>query len=43
MRNMPKTEDIAHGIRCRVFEHASRNNGGYLSQTCSAAEHLAFL
>jgi hypothetical protein len=31
------------GIRRRVFEHSMRNNGGYLSQACSAAEQLAFL
>lgn len=43
MRNAPKTEDVAAGIRRRVFEHAMRNNGGYLSQACSAAEQLAFL
>ncbi|MCB5410351.1 transketolase [Pseudogemmobacter faecipullorum] len=43
MRNSRPTEEIAHGIRCRVFEHTMRNNGGYLSQACSAAEQLAFL
>ncbi|SDE52684.1 transketolase [Paracoccus isoporae] len=43
MRNSRSTEDIALGIRRRVFEHAMRNNGGYLSQACSAAEQLAFL
>jgi transketolase len=37
------TEDIALGIRRRVFEHAMHNNGGYLSQACSAAEQLAWL
>ena len=42
-RNQKTTEDIALGIRRRVFEHAIRNNGGYLSQACSAAEQLAFL
>ena len=41
--NARTTEEIAHGIRVRVFEHAMRNNGGYLSQACSAAEQLAFL
>lgn len=43
MRNERTTEDIAMGIRRRVFEHAMRNNGGYLSQACSAAEQLAWL
>ncbi|MBJ2150010.1 transketolase [Paracoccus sp. IB05] len=43
MQNSRTTEDVAHGIRCRVFEHSMRNNGGYLSQACSAAEQLAFL
>jgi transketolase len=40
---MKSTEEIALGIRRRVFEHSMRNNGGYLSQACSAAEQLAFL
>ncbi|WP_163849784.1 transketolase [Pseudooceanicola aestuarii] len=43
MRNDKTTEDVALGIRRRVFEHAMRNNGGYLSQACSAAEQLAWL
>ncbi len=43
MRNEKTTEEIALGIRRRVFEHAIRNNGGYLSQACSAAEQLAWL
>lgn len=43
MRNMKRTEDVALGIRRRVFEHTIRNNGGYLSQACSAAEQLAWL
>lgn len=43
MRNEKKTEDVALGIRRRVFEHTIRNNGGYLSQACSAAEQLAWL
>ena len=43
MRNEKTTEDVALGIRRRVFEHAIRNNGGYLSQACSAAEQLAWL
>ncbi len=43
MRNERTTEDVAKGIRRRVFEHSVRNNGGYLSQACSAAEQLAFL
>ena len=32
---------IAHGIRRRVLEHTLQNNGGYMSQACSAAELLA--
>ncbi len=43
MKNERKSEDVALGIRRRVFEHAMRNNGGYLSQACSAAEQLAWL
>ncbi len=43
MRNVKSTEDVALGIRKRVFEHTIRNNGGYLSQACSAAEQLAWL
>ncbi len=42
-RNEKTTEEVALGIRRRVFEHAMRNNGGYLSQACSAAEQLAWL
>ena len=43
MRNAKSTEEVARGIRVRVYEHAMRNNGGYLSQACSAAEQLAWL
>ena len=43
MLNEKSTKDIALGIRRRVYEHSMRNNGGYLSQACSAAEQLAFL
>ncbi|MDE1991152.1 MAG: transketolase [Rhizobiaceae bacterium] len=43
LRNKQRTEDVAAGIRKRVFLHTMRNNGGYLSQACSAAESLAFL
>jgi transketolase len=42
-RNARTTEEVALGIRRRVFEHTIRNNGGYLSQACSAAEQLAWL
>lgn len=42
-QNEKTTEEIALGIRRRVFEHSIRNNGGYLSQACSAAEQLAWL
>jgi len=34
---------IALGIRQRVFEHTIKNQGGYLSQACSAADFLATL
>jgi transketolase len=34
---------VAHRVRRRVLEHTLRNNGGYLSQACSAAEILATL
>ena len=43
MKNRQATEDIALGIRRRVFEHTMRNGGGYLSQACSAAEQFAWL
>jgi len=43
MDNAKPTEDVALGIRRRVFEHSIRNNGGYMSQACSAAEQLAWL
>ncbi|WP_242513151.1 transketolase [Halochromatium salexigens] len=36
-------QSVAAGIRRRVLEHTLRNNGGYLSQACSAAEILATL
>lgn len=41
--NRQSTQDVAAGIRKRVFLHTMRNNGGYLSQACSAAESLALL
>ena len=34
---------VARGIRRRVLEHTVHNQGGYLSQACSAAEILATL
>jgi transketolase len=43
MKNCRATEDIAMGIRQRVFEHTMLNGGGYLSQACSAAEQFAWL
>ena len=43
LTNQQTTEGVAAGIRKRVFLHTMRNNGGYLSQACSAAESLAFL
>ncbi len=43
LKNIKTTEEIALGIRRRVFEHSIRQNGGYLSQACSAGEQLAWL
>jgi transketolase len=34
---------IANNIRLRVLEHTLKNNGGYMSQACSAAELFAAL
>ncbi len=41
--DISKIASMAHGIRHRVLEHTVKNNGGYLSQACSAAEMLASL
>ncbi|MBB6216151.1 transketolase [Anaerosolibacter carboniphilus] len=38
-----KIYQAAEGIRHRVMEHTIKNNGGYLSQACSAAEIFATL
>ena len=38
-----KIQSAADGIRRRVLEHTVKNNGGYLSQACSAAEIFAAL
>ncbi len=43
IRRQDQATHVAHAIRCRVLEHVIRNNGGYLSQACSAAEILATL
>ena len=43
LTNRRATQDIADGIRRRVFIHTIRNNGGYLSQACSSAELLAVM
>ncbi|MBP1871653.1 transketolase [Ensifer adhaerens] len=43
LTNQKTTEEIALGIRRRVFFHTMKNKGGYLSQACSAAESLALL
>lgn len=40
---LDEVERSAHGIRRRVMEHTLKNNGGYLSQACSAAEILSTL
>lgn len=36
-----EVEETANRIRKRVLEHTIRNNGGYMSQACSAAEIIA--
>ena len=38
-----QVESIAAGIRRRVLAHTLNNNGGYMSQACSAAELLGSL
>lgn len=38
-----KVNLVAKGVRRRVLEHTIDNNGGYLSQACSAAEIIATL
>ena len=43
MLNSKTTDEVALGIRRRVFEHSILNNGGYMSQACSAAEQIAWL
>ncbi len=43
MQNKRSTEEVAMGIRRRVFRYSMYNNGGYLSQACSSAEQLAWL
>jgi transketolase len=36
-----KLAEVAKGIRQRVLNHSLKNNGGYMSQACSAAELLS--
>jgi transketolase len=38
-----ETQAVADAIRRRVLDHVLRNNGGYMSQACSAAEIFAML
>lgn len=38
-----EAQRVARGIRRRVLEHVIKNNGGYMSQACSAAEAFATL
>lgn len=38
-----EVQRVAHAVRRRVLDHTLKNNGGYLSQACSAAEILATL
>ena len=40
---MDDVQRVAHAVRRRVLDHTIKNNGGYLSQACSAAEILATL
>jgi transketolase len=41
--SLAEIQRAADGIRQRVLEHTVKNNGGYLSQACSAAEVFAAL
>lgn len=43
LADFSRMEAIARGIRKRVLSHVLTNNGGYMSQACSAAELLAAL
>ena len=43
LADFSRMEAIARGIRKRVLSHVLANNGGYMSQACSAAELLAAL
>jgi transketolase len=36
-----KLAEVASGIRKRVLDHSLKNNGGYMSQACSASELLS--
>lgn len=38
-----KIYEVANNIRRRVLEHTIKNNGGYLSQSCSSAEIFSTL
>ncbi len=38
-----ETRRVAQRVRLRVLDHVLRNNGGYMSQACSAAEILSTL
>ena len=40
---LDQASDIARRMRVRGFEYVMKNNGGYLSQICSAAEIFAYL
>ena len=40
---LDEATDIARRMRLRGFEYVMKNNGGYLSQICSAAEIFAYL
>ena len=41
--SVEEVERVATAVRRRVLDYTIRNNGGYLSQSCSSAETLATL
>jgi len=43
LADLKALEDTAYNIRLRVLDHSIKNNGGYMSQACSAGEILAAL
>src|SRR5690625_1742693 len=43
LADLKALEDTSYNIRLRVLDHSIKNNGGYMSQACSAGEILAAL